>query len=58
VRLEIVDALGRIVAAEEGKTYPGGYNEKPQSTVSLAKGLYFIRLMHREQVRVKPLLVD
>jgi PKD repeat protein len=58
VRLQIVDALGRTVAAEEAETCPGGYNEKPQSVVSLAKGLYFIRLTYREQVRVKPLLVE
>jgi hypothetical protein len=58
VRLEIVDALGRIVAVEEGKRYFGGYNEKMQFLAALPRGLYFIRLSYQEQVRVKPLLVD
>ncbi|MBD0255439.1 MAG: PKD domain-containing protein [Cytophagales bacterium] len=58
VRLEIVDALGRTVATEGSREYPGGYSEKTQFLAHLAKGMYFIRLSYRDQTLLKPLLID
>ncbi len=57
VRVDMVDATGRMVAAPVNQRYPAGYSEKTQSVAHLARGLYFIRLTFSGQVQIKPLFV-
>jgi|GEM_PF-1673867 len=58
VKIELIDPLGRLVAALASRAYKAGYHEQLEQVGHLGNGLYFIRLTFGGQVRVKPLLIE